>query len=108
MIFGRRFTRGKRTKYQNGRAYQRPDAPYPLDSIAAAQGIQTFAKLGGRHREMAERIAASVLARLSSPSGRFAYVRCRRHVKRVSYVRWTEAPLCLAFAVLATEPPSTR
>jgi hypothetical protein len=91
----------------DGWAYQRPDTPYPLDSIAAAQGIQTFAKLGGSDRDMAERIAGSVLARMSLASGRFAYVRGRRHVKRVPYVRWTEAPLCLAFAVLATEAAST-
>lgn len=91
----------------DGSAWQRPGAPYPLDSIAAAQGVQTFAKLGGEYRPIAERIAGAVHAQLSLPSGRFAYVRCRRHVKRVPYVRWTEAPLCLAFAVLATEPAST-
>jgi len=91
----------------DGSAYQRPDTRYPLDSIAAAQGIQTFAKLGGPYRATAERIAAWVLTALSMPSGRFAYVRGRRHIKRVPYVRWTEAPLCLAFAVLGTEPAST-
>lgn len=87
---------------------QRPDRPYPLDSIAAAQGIQTFARLGPAHWPMAHRIAGCVVAHLLLPSGRFAYARGRWHVKSVPYARWTEAPLCLAFAVLATEAEATR
>ncbi|MDQ4097636.1 MAG: hypothetical protein M3144_07195 [Actinomycetota bacterium] len=98
----------KRLFRSDGWPYQRPDRPYPLDSIAAAQGIQTFATLGGAHRSMAERIADCVIATLLLPSGRFAYARGRCHLKRVPYARWTEAPLCLAFAVLASEAEGVR
>jgi hypothetical protein len=87
-----------------GWPYQRPDRPYPIDSIAAAQGIQVFAKLGHEYRAAAEEIARFVLERMLLRSGRFAYTRARWHVKTVPYARWTEAPLCLALAVLATEP----
>ena len=89
-----------------GWPYQRPDTPYPLDVIAGAQGVQVFARLGGENRPMAETVAAFVLERMLLRSGRFAYARGRWHVKRVPYLRWTEAPLCLALAVLATEPSS--
>ena len=97
----------------DGWPYQRPDSPYPIDAIAAAQGINVFAQLAGAHSAFAARIAEFALDRLFRPPGtrdasrdpgQFPYIRGRVHTKRVRYARWVDAPLALAFATLANEP----
>ena len=90
----------------DGQARSRPGTSYPVDALAAAQGIQTFAKLGGDHVALARRIARSTLEGMAG-SGGFLYQRHRFHAKAVPYVRWADAPMCLALAELArssTEP----
>lgn len=89
-----------------GEPQQRPGVRYPVDVIAGAQGIQTFARLGGERRHMAETIAAFMLANMRLPSGTFAFQRYRWHWKRVPYARWSDAPMCLALAVLAASLPA--
>ncbi|HEX2274921.1 MAG TPA: hypothetical protein VHG90_13695, partial [Acidimicrobiales bacterium] len=79
----------------------RPGASYPIDVIAAAQGIQTFARLGGEYLPLATAVAEFALRRLRSASGGFYYQRQRLHVKRVPYARWADAPMSLALAFLA-------
>ena len=80
----------------------RPGARYPIDVIAAAQGIQTFARLGGEYVGMATAVAEFAIRRLQSTSGGFNYQRQRLHVKRVPYARWADAPMSLALAFLST------
>ena len=79
----------------------RPGARYPIDVIAAAQGIQTFARLGGDYLSTASAVVDFTVRRLRSPSGGFHYQRQRLHVKRVPYARWADAPMCLALAFLS-------
>jgi hypothetical protein len=84
-----------------GAPYPRPGQRFPVDAIAGAQGIQTFAKLGGAALATAESIASYMVGNMRLPSGTFAYQRCRWHGKRVPYARWSDGPMCLALAVLA-------
>lgn len=84
-----------------GEPQQRPGVRYPIDVIAGAQGIQTFARLGGTYREMASAVATFMLANMRLPSGTFAFQRSQWHRKSVPYARWSDAPMCLALAVLA-------
>ncbi len=79
----------------------RPGARYPVDVIAAAQGIQTFARLGGSYLTTALSVADFAVRRLRSSSGGFHYQRQRLHLKRVPYARWSDAPMCLALAFLS-------
>jgi hypothetical protein len=84
----------------DGQARCRPGTSYPVDSLAAAQGIQTFAKVGGEYLGFARRIADWTLDRMAG-SRAFLYRRHRFHVKAIPYARWADAPMCLALAELA-------
>ena len=84
----------------DGRARSRPGSSYPLDALAAAQGAQTFAKLGGEHLDFAGRIAEFTLDYMAR-SGTFLYQSHRFHVKPIPYARWADAPMCLALAEVA-------
>lgn len=86
----------------------RPGVRYPVDVIAAAQGIQTFARLGGQHLATAAAVAQFAIRRLRSPSGGFHYQRQRLHVKRVPYARWADAPMSLALAFLGAALEARR
>jgi rhamnogalacturonyl hydrolase YesR len=89
--------------FRDGRPLQAPDRPYPVDSIAGAQGIQTFAKLGGRYLGRARAVAGFMLSRMRTRAGTFVYMRRRTHSKAVPYARWCDAPMSMALAVLGTE-----
>jgi hypothetical protein len=86
----------------------RPRARYPVDVIAAAQGIQTFARLGGENLATAKAVAEFAIRRLRSPSGGFHYQRRRLHAKRVPYARWADAPMALALAFLGAALEARR
>lgn len=85
----------------DGHPYQRPHQPYPLDTIAGAQAVQTFAKLGGDYLAPARSTAAFIIDHMQLPSGHFAYLASAHHRKRVPYARWSDAPMSLALATLA-------
>ncbi|MFN2588987.1 MAG: hypothetical protein ABR613_12840 [Actinomycetota bacterium] len=89
--------------FDGGRPQQSPGARYPVDAIAGAQGIQTFARLGGRHLAKARSIAAFMVSRMLTRRGSFVYMRRRTHSKRIPYARWCDAPMSCALAVLAAE-----
>jgi hypothetical protein len=85
----------------DGRPLLYPGKRFPIDVITGAQGIQTFAKAGGGEVAFAKAIAGFMLAQMRTPSGTFVYRRGRVHRKAVPYVRWSDAPMCLALAWLA-------
>lgn len=89
--------------FEDGWPKQSPDSLYPVDSIAGAQGIQTLARLGGRHLEHARAVAAFMVSRMLTSRGAFVYMRRRSHAKKVPYARWCDAPMAQALAVLAGE-----
>lgn len=91
-----------------GEPQQRPGARYPIDVIAGAQGIQTFARLGGEYRDMASAIATFMMANMRLPSGTYAFQRYQWHWKKVPYARWSDAPMCLALAVLGASLASEQ
>jgi hypothetical protein len=74
---------------------------WPIDVIAGAQGIQTFARHPG-DVACAQRIARFMIGRMRLSDGSFRYQRGRAHSKNVRYARWSDAPMCLAFATLST------
>lgn len=89
--------------FEGGWPKQSPDALYPVDTIAGAQGIQTLARLGGEHLEHARAIAAFMLAKMTTKKGTFVYMRKKTHSKKIPYARWCDAPMAYALAVLASE-----
>jgi hypothetical protein len=89
----------------DGRPLQAPGRHHPVDAIAGAQGIQTFARLGDL--PTARRIARWMLSNMRGSAGTFAYQRGRAHTKRVPYARWSDAPMALALATLAVAEGAT-
>lgn len=82
-----------------------PGRRFPLDAIAGAQGIQTFAKLGDL--SLAGRIAAWMRG-MRMRNGSFSYQRGRLHRKRVPYARWSDAPMALALTALVAQRRAVR
>jgi hypothetical protein len=94
-----------------GRPHPAPGRQFPLDVIAAAQGIQTFAKAGGEYLVFARMIAGVALDMLAMTSGTFMYRRGRVIRTTTPFARWSDAPMCEALALLALQPgraPSER
>jgi len=85
----------------DGRPLLYPGKRFPIDVITGAQGIQTFAMAGGDEVAFAHAIAGFMLAHMRTRSGTFVYRQGRWHRKAVPYVRWSDAPMCLALARLA-------
>jgi hypothetical protein len=85
----------------DGRPLLYPGKRFPIDVITGAQGIQTFAMAGGEEMAFAQAIASFMLAHMRTRSGTFVYRQGRAHRKAVPYVRWSDAPMCLALARLA-------
>jgi hypothetical protein len=86
----------------SGRPLLFPGRRFPIDVIAGAQGIQTFAKAGTAGDVVFGReIAGFTLSHMRSSTGNFLYRRGRLHSKSVPYARWSDAPMCLALAHLA-------
>jgi hypothetical protein len=85
----------------DGRPLLYPGKRFPIDVITGAQGIQTFAKAGGEEALFAQAVAGFMLTNMRTRSGTFVFRQGRVHRKAVPYVRWSDAPMCLALAKLA-------
>jgi hypothetical protein len=92
----------------DGRPLLYPGKRFPIDVITGAQGIQTFAMAGGSEVAFAQSIAEFMLTSMRSRSGTFLYRQGRSHRKAVPYVRWSDAPMCLALARLASALAGTQ
>lgn len=79
------------------------DQRYPFDVHGAAQGILSFARHSDRYPGFAERVAGWALANLYHPDGRFLYQRHRWYTKRITFMRWCNAWMARALAVLLKE-----
>jgi hypothetical protein len=111
--FDRSLRRG--LDFYRGRLFEPDGAPnwdestrYPRDIHAAAQGIITFT--AADERPFAERILQWTVDRLYAGSGQFYYQRRRWYTKRMTLMRWCQAWMTYAIAVLLTEQggPLTR
>jgi hypothetical protein len=80
-------------------------ALYPIDIHCSAQGIITCLKLqelDGRSRDLANRIAQWAIAHMQSPQGYFHYQRTSAFCNRIPYIRWSQAWMFYALALLTT------
>lgn len=71
-----------------------PDSPYPIDTHAVAHSILALFELRERipdALERAERLAEWTLRAMRHEDGSFYYLRGRRDVNRLRYMRWTQA-----------------
>jgi hypothetical protein len=71
-----------------------PGRRYPLDAHNAATAVRTLVRLRPyepRAGALARRALARSLHQLQTRRGWFLYQRGRLHVKRVSYLRWSDA-----------------
>lgn len=79
------------------------DQRYPFDIHGAAQGIITFARHPERYPGFAMRIADWALTHMYDPQGRFYYQQRRHYTKRFTFMRWCNAWMARALAVLLKE-----
>ena len=77
------------------------NSTYPIDSTAAAQSIMTLVKFGDR--ETAIKVAKWMITYMQSSEGFFYYRRYRIFANKISYMRWSNAWMFLALAILAKE-----
>lgn len=82
------------------------DQRYPFDIHGAAQGIITFARHADRYPGFALRVADWALTHMYDPEGRFYYQQRRHYTKRFTFMRWCNAWMCRALAVLLKESQS--
>ena len=91
----------------NGAPKWMNDKTYPMDVHGAAQGIITFALAGDF--EFAARIADWAIRNLYKGDGNFAYQKLRWYTKRFTLMRWCNAWMARALAVLLqVEPTQAR
>lgn len=90
----------------NGEPYARPDRRYPLDALAAAQGVETLSWCARREVAAADvqrRLVDWTLRSLVARDGRVAYQVHRRFTDWRQFPRWSLAPMCSALARVAAE-----
>jgi len=102
LIRGYEFWR-ERFFLDNGWPKYYPDRLYPADAHSAASAIVTLVELRGRvpgAMNLAEQIAEWAIANLRDDRGFFYYQRRRFHTVRIPYMRWSEAWMMYALALL--------
>lgn len=100
---GARFYREQQFTSQ-GRSLWRWPRRWPVDIHHQAQGIITFAglkNLGPEYPECARHIAEWTIRHMRSPRGYFYYRKYRVGANRIPFMRWAQAWILLALAVLA-------
>ncbi|MEO6392760.1 MAG: hypothetical protein ABIP75_13005 [Pyrinomonadaceae bacterium] len=81
-----------------------PDRLYPVDAHSAGAAIATFVErqdVDPAALDHAERIAHWAIRNLQSPRGYFYYQRHRFYTNRIPYMRWSQAWMAYALALLA-------
>jgi hypothetical protein len=89
---------------QNGCPKYFNDALYPIDIHCSAQGIVTCLKLqrlDSGSVDLAQRIAHWAIAHMQDPQGYFHYQRTSVFTSRIPYIRWSQAWMFYALALLA-------
>lgn len=77
-----------------------PNRPFPRDSIASAQGVFTFSRLG--LVRTAERICSWMMHNMRTRNGTFRYQIGRAHRKSIPYARWCDAHVATGLAAFAS------
>lgn len=79
---------------------------YPIDVHCSAQGIVTCLKLRDydeRSIPMANKIARWAIENMQDKKGYFYYKKTRWHTNKIPYMRWTQAWMFYALALLSNE-----
>jgi hypothetical protein len=79
---------------------------YPIDIHCSAQGIITCLKLSdydGRSRVMVEKIASWAIKNMQDKVGYFYYQKTRLCTNKIPYIRWSQAWMFYALALLLAE-----
>lgn len=82
------------------------DRLYPIDAHAATQSIVTLARFGETAR--AWRVALWTIGEMQSEDGSFIYQIHRRYRNRIAYLRWSNAMMLHALALLVRGSESTN
>jgi hypothetical protein len=67
------------------------DRVYPIDIHAPAQAISFFSQEGPEHADLADRVAAWMMANMCSGQGFFHFRKSRLLTSRIPYMRWSQA-----------------
>jgi hypothetical protein len=90
----------------DGWARYYPDRRFPLETHCSASAIDLLVLLGSHHAgnlELARRVAETAVRELwIEDEGRFAFRRTQRGLNRREFMRWTNAPMFKALALLAS------
>ena len=89
--------------YSNGQSKWRLPKIYPVDIHNQAQGIITFSKLNKQNPtflRFAQTIANWTIDNMQSNRGYFYYRKYRNYTNKISYMRWSQAWMLLAFTEL--------
>lgn len=79
------------------------DRVHPIDAQSVAQGIATFAlaaRIEPGWLDSAQRVCRYALSRMRRPDGAFVFQRGRVWVNRAPHMRWVQAPMFDALALL--------
>jgi hypothetical protein len=82
------------------------DRLYPIDAHAASQSIVTLVRFG--EPAMARRVALWTIAHMQSRDGSFIYQIHRRFTNRIAYLRWSNAWMLYALAMLVRDGEVSR
>ena len=93
------FVDGEIPKYYHNRLY-------PIDAHAAAQSIVTLVRFG--EPAMARRVALWSVRNMQVRKGWFIYQIHRRFTNRIAYLRWSNAWMLYALALLVSAPEESR
>ena len=80
---------------------------YPVDCTAAGQTLLTLCRFGDM--DLAQRVAAWMIANMQAEDGHFYFRKFRRYTIKTSFMRWSNAWMLAGLAYLlfkTTEKPS--
>jgi hypothetical protein len=67
------------------------DRTWPIDIHSPAQAIVFFSGMGGRYRELTDRVLAWTMENMYDPKGYFYFQKRPRFTNRIPYMRWGQA-----------------
>lgn len=89
--------------FPNGQSLYRWPRKWPVNIHNQAQGILTFARasvLDPKHLDFANTIAEWTIRHMQGPDGHFYYLKYPFFTNKIPYIRWNDAAMAYALAVL--------
>lgn len=97
--------------YANGKSLWRIPKAWPVDIHNQSQGIITFSELanyGDEYQSFANTIAQWTIENMQDEKGYFYYRIFKHHKNKISYMRWSQAWMLLALAVLLNKEKDAK